>query len=166
MTPAADEVARAKAIAMRLLRVTDRSRAALLERLIDRDISPASAEVAVDALEHANLVNDSRLAEETIARELGRGPTGRARLEAKLRSMRVPDDIARRALEAAFADRDPVPDAEACARAKLRAMPPRLDPPARARRLAGALARRGFDPSTVATVVSRLVAEADSEAVD
>ncbi|MEM1186408.1 MAG: RecX family transcriptional regulator [Planctomycetota bacterium] len=160
MTSPAEEARHAKAIALRLLRVTDRSRAALIDRLVERDVAPATAEIVVEALERGRLVDDLRLARETVDRELSRGPTGRGRLEIKLASIGVPDDIAGGVLDEAFDGRDPDPDAEAFARTKLRAFPPRLDPGARARRLAAALARRGFDEDTAARVVLRLVPDA------
>ena len=156
----APDLEHAKAIALRLLRATDRSRSGLVERLVERDVAPAVAESAVHALERAGLVDDARLASELVARELSRGPTGRARLESKLRAVGVPDTIAAAALDEAYADRDPLPDAQAFARARLRAMPPRLDAAARARRLAAALSRRGFDPDTAERVVAEFVLDA------
>jgi len=155
---------RARKIAVRLLETADRSRAALLERLIERDIAPACAEAVVSELERARLVDDERLAEETVSRTLARGPAARAGLSARLASLGVPAEIAERALDDAFDGRDPVPDAEALARQRVRTMPPTLAPEARARRLAAALARRGFDEDTVGTVVRRIVPEATDSA--
>ena len=144
----------AKDVAKRLLRTTDRSRAALIQRLIERDVAPDIAEAAVDDLERVGLVDDARLAEQLIASALARGPVGRDRLAAKLEGT-----IAAAALDAAFADRDPAADADAAARVHLRTLPPRLDTAARARRLAAALARRGFDADTVDTAVRTVLPE-------
>ncbi len=151
------EDASAQAVALRLLRVTDRSRAALTERLIERDIAPEVAARVVARLEASGLVDDARLAEETVSRTLARGPAGRARLAAQLAGMGVPEAVAEAALDRHFDERDALADAEALARTKLRALPPRLDDAARARRLGAALVRRGFDEETASEAVRRVL---------
>lgn len=164
----------ARRAAVNLLRVRDRSSDELRRRLIARNTPESIAARVVAEFERARLVNDSRLAEHTIARELEQGPVGRRRLEDRLARRMIDEDLAARAIDAATCGRRGADDALLVARqllnqltAKHAGKPASKRPVAPAdpcktkspacvtldakdyRRIAAALARRGFDDDEI-----------------
>ncbi|MCC6970701.1 MAG: RecX family transcriptional regulator [Phycisphaerales bacterium] len=166
----------ARRAAVNLLRVRDRSSDELRERLIARGASGALASRVVEEFERARLVSDARLAEHTIARELETGPVGRLRLQDRLARRMIDDTLAARAIDSALRGRRGADDAIAAARQILekltgksgtRSKPPgrqmrsrtqletRLDPKLW-RRIAAALARRGFSDDEIERAMDAL----------
>ncbi len=155
----------ARRAAVNLLRVRDRSSDELRQRLIARHAPEPIADRIVAEFERARLVNDSRLAEHTIARELEQGPVGRRRLEDRLARRMIDEDLAARAIDAAISNRRGADDALLVARqlrkqhtAKPAAKSKSATKQSQARapldtklwrRIAAALARRGFDDDDV-----------------
>jgi regulatory protein len=153
----------AQQAAGRLLAVRDRSKGELLSRLARRGVKTADAESLVADLARRGGVDDERFAS-ALARSVVRArPAGAALIRARLRAKRVDRDTAERAAREALAGRDPLADATALATKKARAMPPSLDARARARRLTGLLARRGFDADTVERAVRRVLGGAHED---
>ena len=90
-----------------------------------------------------------------MAREIcARGPASPRLIMQKLRQRRIDADLARRVAEETLADTDPVEEAIALAEKRMRSM--RSVPRATAaRRIAAALARRGFDMDTIRAAIQR-----------
>lgn len=162
----------ARRAAVNLLRVRDRSSDELRERLIARGAGAALASRVVAEFERARLVSDARLAEHTIARELEGGPVGRLRLEDRLARRMIDNTLAARAIDAAMRGRRGADDALLVARQllkQLRAKPSAGSKTAKGksrarvtldaklwRRIAAALARRGFDEDEVERAMDAL----------
>ena len=147
----------ARVAAARLLDVRPRSVGELRQRLRQKRIKQATADRLVNELESQGKLDDESFAK-VYAASAANKPVGARLIEARLRQKQVAPELARRASRAALAGRDPIEDATALARKKLRTLPAKLDAPARARRLFGALARRGFDPETCRRAVRAVVA--------
>lgn len=140
--------------AARILARRPRSAADLASRLRRRGCSASAINHAVALLSERNLLNDARLARALITAEMERRPVGRARLAAHLARAGIPRAVAEPALREALAGDDPTARALEAARRRLarsaRARPGTrdADPDGVLRRLAGYLARLGFDAGT------------------
>lgn len=161
-----DPVERARAICLRLLTGTPRTRRELADALRARGV-PAEASAAVlDRFEEVGLIDDAAFAEAWVeSRHRGRGLAGRA-LARELRSKGVDDAHVAEALGQLDADQEEE-TARAVAERKLRAT--RGQPwERRLRRTVGVLARKGYAESLALRVVRQaLEAEgADPEAVE
>lgn len=182
----------ARRAAINLLRVRDRSSDELRQRLLARNTPGPIAARIVAEFERARLVNDSRLAEHTIARELEQGPVGRRRLEDRLARRMIDEDLAARAIDAATRGRRGADDALLVARQLLKQLaakptskdaaklPASTDNSAKNksrtrgaldakafRRIAAALARRGFDDDDIQHAIDALgPPESDADSGD
>ncbi len=155
-SPAADPIAVAREIALRQLTVRARSRAELERALARKQVPTEVAAAVLDRLAEVGLVDDEVFARDWLAAGDRRQRSRRALL-AELAEKGVDRDVA----EAAAAELDGEHDyqvARAYAERKAAGLL-RLDPSARYRRLAGALARRGFATSVVAQVTREVLAE-------
>jgi len=126
-------------VALRALRVRDRSVAELERRLTERGFSPEERADALAALERAGLVDDARFAA-ARARALAERGAGDALIRHALREAGVPADLAEEAL------RDLEPEAERARRVAAR----RGSGPRTARYLRG----KGFSEEAAAAVVA------------
>jgi SOS response regulatory protein OraA/RecX len=117
--------------AARSLRVADRSRAELEERLARRGVGEAERAEALERLERLGWLDDARPAAARAAQLAGRG-YGDAYIRADLARRRLP-------LDGAFDELEPEPERAA----------------RHASRGAAWLARRGFDPDVVDTIASQ-----------
>jgi regulatory protein len=159
-----DDIAREAAV--RLLAMRERSKGELLLRLTRRGVKPDKAERLVSDLARSGAVDDTRFAG-LVARSIVRDkPAGARLIRAKLREKRVDPETASAAAAEALAGRDPLSDALALARSRLKSLGPRLDNQTRARRLLGLLARRGFDSQTAMSAVRTLVRFDSVDAAD
>lgn len=146
---------RAHEAALRALASRPLSRAQLLERLERRGFGERVRLEVVDALERAGLVDDAALAERLIDEKTRRTPAGRLLLERELEKRGVSPHDASEALRGSLGDAvDERERALELARERLASMPAGLDDAARARRLFGLLARRGFDETTAEEAVA------------
>jgi regulatory protein len=166
-SPAADPIAVAREIALRQLTVRARSRAELERALARKQVPPEVVGVVLDRLTEVGLVDDEVFARDWLAAGDRRQRSRRALL-AELAEKGVDRDVA----EAAAAGLDSEHDyqvARAYAERKAAGLL-RVDPQARYRRLAGALARRGLPAPVVAQVTREVLAElgeaAETEAAD
>lgn len=150
-----DPVEAAHAAALRLLTVRAHSRAEVEQRLQRRGFAPEPVAEALDRLERAGLLDDAAFAAELAASRTRRGYAANM-VQRDLRTRGVDRDVA----GAAAAQASP-PDAEAERCHALAAdwveRHSGLEPPVAARRLAGFLGRRGYQPSLVAEAVRRAV---------
>jgi SOS response regulatory protein OraA/RecX len=140
--------------AARILARHPRSAADLASRLRRRGCSASAINHAVALLSERNLLNDARLARALISAEMERRAVGRARLAAHLARAGIPRAVAEPALREALAGDDPTARALEAARrrmarsARVRPGTRDTDPDGVLRRLAGYLARLGFDAGT------------------
>lgn len=150
-----DDIAREAAA--RLLAARERSKGELFLRLTRRGVKSDKAEALISDLARGGAVDDKRFAG-LVARSIVRDkPAGARLIRAKLREKRVDRETASAAAAEALAGRDPVSDALALARTRLKTLGSGLDHRTKARRLLGLLARRGFDSETAMSAVRSLI---------
>ncbi|PWI15070.1 recombination regulator RecX [Streptomyces sp. Act143] len=159
--PSADPVERARAICLRLLTGTPRTRKQLADALSKKGIPDEAAEEVLSRFEEVGLINDSAFADAWVeSRHHGRGLARRA-LAQELRTKGVDSTL----IEAAVSQLDSEQE-EATARElvdrKLRATRG-LDRDKRLRRLAGMLARKGYPEGMALRVVRQALEEEGQE---
>lgn len=151
--PETDE-SRAHETALRAITKRPLSRAQVAERLARRGFEESVCERVLERLERAGLLDDRALAERLIEEKTRRAPAGRLLLERELEKRGVRPEDASSAIGEAIGDAvDEHDRAMTLARERLASMPAGLDDAARARRLFGLLARRGFDETTAEEAV-------------
>jgi regulatory protein len=150
--PAEDPESVARKILLDQLTGQARSRKELADRLAKRHVPTEIATRLLDRFEEVGLVDDEAFARLwTTSRQSSKGLARRA-LAQELRRKGIADKVAREALD----ELDPAEEeavARALVRRRLRTMGS-LDDTAKARRLLGMLARKGY-PSGLATAVVR-----------
>jgi regulatory protein len=156
-----DPVEQARAICLRLLTGTPRTRKQLADALRKREIPDEVAEEVLTRFEEVGLINDGAYADAWVeSRHHGRGLARRA-LARELRTKGVDSVV----IEEAVAQLDPEQE-EATARElvarKLRTTRG-LDRDKRVRRLAGMLARKGYSEGLALRVVRAALAEEGEE---
>ncbi|MEL4357457.1 MULTISPECIES: regulatory protein RecX [unclassified Luteococcus] len=150
----------AREIALRRLTMRDHSRQELDEALAAKDVSDDVRAELLDRFEEVGLVNDQNFAEQwTRARRSSR-KLSKAAVRRELQRKGVEREVIEEALEPIDHDSE-VALATELARKKLRSVQG-LDRQVAYRRIAGALARKGYGPGVVAQVV-RDVLDADPE---
>ncbi|WP_055590563.1 recombination regulator RecX [Peterkaempfera griseoplana] len=152
-----DPAAQARAICLRLLTGSPRTRRQLADALRKRGIPEETADEVLSRFEDVGLIDDAAFADAWVeSRHTGRGLSRRA-LARELRSRGVSGSV----VEDAVGRLDPEQEAET-ARAlvdrKLRSTRG-LDRQVRIRRLAGMLARRGYPEGLALRVVRQALAE-------
>ncbi|OKK13300.1 recombination regulator RecX [Streptomyces sp. CB02400] len=158
--PPADPVERARAICLRLLTGTPRTRKQLADALRKREIPDEVAEEVLSRFEEVGLINDSAFADAWVeSRHHGRGLARRA-LARELRTKGVDPTLIDAAVSQLDSEQEEETARELVAR-KLRATRG-LDRDKRLRRLAGMLARKGY-PEGLALRVVRQALEEEGE---
>ncbi len=140
------------------------SRARLAAKLAAAGFDDATCAAVLDRLASAGLLDDEAYARALIDEFAAAGDAA-PRLRQKLLQRGVDETLADRLLRSHSDPRDNLAQARAFAASRLRGMA-RLDAVARARRLAGALARRGYDADIVETIVAELVGSAMDPSAD
>jgi regulatory protein len=155
-------VTKARKDALRLLGRRGYSCGQLVDRLKRKGHAESIAREVVDDLRADDWLDDEEYAR-AVAREIrARGPASTRLIIQKLRQRRIDGDLARRVAEEALADTDPVEEAIALAEKRLRTMG-NVPATTATRRIASALARRGFDMDTIRTALDRVkIADADT----
>ncbi|NYE69338.1 regulatory protein RecX [Microlunatus parietis] len=148
--PDADPEATARSIVLRKLTGQARTRQELADALADRDVPDDAAGAVLDRMEEVGLVDDRGFARDWVESRQSRRQLSRSAIRRELTAKGVDRDHIDEAL-AEVDDSDELGAARALAEKKVRSMS-KLEPQVRYRRLAGALARRGF-PSHVTTQV-------------
>lgn len=153
----ADPETVAREIVLRKLTAQQRSRSELAKVLKERDVPDDAADVVLDRMEDVGLVDDAAFAESWVqSRQSRRGLSRRA-----LRQELVRKGVARDDIDDALSTVSPEDElaaATALAEKKLRTMGG-LEREVMYRRLAGALARRGFSPGLTSQVLASLLGE-------
>jgi regulatory protein len=157
---ALDEVGRATQAALRFVSYRARSVREVRDRLRQRGFAPKAIEAAVEKLEGWRYLDDEDFSRLWVEHRERLRPRGRRLLELELRAKGVDRETVRETLDAA--DLDESAAALELARAKLRAYAGEERPVVR-RRLAGFLARRGYDAATVRSVLDRALGEDPSD---
>ncbi|MEE1940861.1 recombination regulator RecX [Streptomyces sp. TRM 70361] len=158
--PAGDPEERARAICLRLLTGTPRTRGQLAEALRKREIPEDVAESVLSRFEDVGLIDDAAFAEAWVeSRHHGRGLARRA-LARELRHKGVDPGLVDEAVGRLDPEREEE-TARALVARKLRATRG-LDRDRRLRRLAGMLARKGYSEGLALRVV-REALEAEGE---
>ncbi|MFF9818092.1 recombination regulator RecX [Streptomyces sp. NPDC014006] len=161
--PPGDPVERARAICLRLLTGTPRTRKQLADALRKRDIPDEAAEEVLSRFEEVGLINDSAFADAWVeSRHHGRGLARRA-LARELRTKGVDSALIDEAVAQLDSEQEEATARDLVAR-KLRATRG-LDRDKRLRRLAGMLARKGY-PEGMALRVVRQALEEEGEETD
>jgi len=159
--PPADPVERARAICLRLLTGTPRTRKQLADALRKREIPDDAAEEVLSRFEEVGLINDSAFAEAWVeSRHHGRGLARRA-LAQELRTKGVDSTLIDVAMSQLDSEQEETTARELVAR-KLRATRG-LDRDKRLRRLAGMLARKGYPEGMALRVVRQALEEEGEE---
>lgn len=135
-----------------------RSRAELVEAMAKKAVPEAVIAEVLDRFEDVGLVDDAQFAALWVEGQQRRMKSGRV-LRQELRRKGVSDDVITEALEETADDAD-YTAALAFAQKRARSMTG-LTPEVRYRRLAGALARRGFAPGLCHRVVHEVTAEGE-----
>ncbi|MEF9906763.1 recombination regulator RecX [Streptomyces sp. P9-A2] len=155
-----DPVERARAICLRLLTGTPRTRKQLADALRKREIPDEAAEEVLSRFEEVGLINDGAFADAWVeSRHHGRGLARRA-LARELRTKGVDSTLIDAAVSQLDSEQEENTARELVAR-KLRSTRG-LDRDKRIRRLAGMLARRGY-PEGLALRVVRQALEQEGE---
>jgi regulatory protein len=158
--PPADPVEQARAICLRLLTGTPRTRKQLADALRKREIPEEAAEEVLSRFEEVGLINDSAFADAWVeSRHHGRGLARRA-LAQELRTKGVDSTLIDAAVAQLDTEQEEATARELVAR-KLRSTRG-LDRDKRLRRLAGMLARKGY-PEGMALRVVRQALEEEGE---
>ncbi|MCX5061812.1 recombination regulator RecX [Streptomyces sp. NBC_00452] len=155
-----DPVERARAICLRLLTGTPRTRKQLADALRKREIPDDAADEVLSRFEEVGLINDSAFADAWVeSRHHGRGLARRA-LAQELRTKGVDSTLIDEAVSQLDSEQEETTARELVAR-KLRSTRG-LDRDKRLRRLAGMLARKGY-PEGMALRVVRQALEEEGE---
>jgi regulatory protein len=145
----------AHAAALRLLTVRARSRAELEQRLTQRGFEPGAVARALQRLEAAGLVDDAAFAAALAESRAARGMDAAA-VTLELRERGVAPALAARAAGEAMPAEDQAERCRRVAEARL-AQLGGLSPATQFRRLSTYLARRGYAPEVIHSVVSDLL---------
>ena len=152
-----DPVERARAICLRLLTGTPRTRKQLADALRKREIPDEAAEEVLSRFEEVGLINDSAFADAWVeSRHHGRGLARRA-LAQELRTKGVDSTLIDAAVSQLDSEQEEATARELVAR-KLRSTRG-LDREKRLRRLAGMLARKGYSEGMALRVVRQALEE-------
>ncbi|MFF3943092.1 recombination regulator RecX [Streptomyces phaeofaciens] len=155
--PSGDPAERARAICLRLLTGTPRTRKQLADALRKREIPDEVAEEVLSRFEEVGLINDSAFADAWVeSRHHGRGLARRA-LAQELRTKGVDAALIEEAVAQLDSEREEETARELVAR-KLRSTRG-LDRDKRLRRLAGMLARKGYSEGMALRLVRQALEE-------
>ena len=151
----------AKEAALRILERGPRTEREVIDRLLARGFEQDAVERAVERLRRVSLLDDRAFVRSFLRTEIPRRPQGRRLLVLKLRRRGIPaalleelDRLLAEEVDLAERSLDTEEGRARAALAELERRHVRRDAADRARRVQGALVRRGFDWSTVRDLVS------------
>lgn len=153
----ADPETLARTIVLRKLTGQARTRDELSRALAERDVPDEAAEAVLDRMEDVGLVDDQAFARDWVESRQSRRQLSKSALRREL----ITKGVDRDHIDAALADVDDEDELEAArslALKKVRGMS-QLEPQVRYRRLAGALARRGFSSGTTARILDEVLSD-------
>jgi regulatory protein len=139
------DAAGARRAGIKMLKTRLISRAALVMRLTRQGYERPAAEQAAEQLAGAGLLDDRRLAESLVRKQVQAKAAGKTVLVAKLRQRGIDGATAKEAVSEGLKGRDMLADAVDLARRRARGSKPGMDAQTLERKVFGYLARRGFD---------------------
>lgn len=151
----ADPDAVARAIVLRQLTGSAKSRKQLADKLDDRDVPPEAAQRVLDRFEELQLIDDAAFADSWVRGRARTRGLSRSALKRELRTKGVADELASEALEQ-LSDADELDMARELVKKKVRSMPPGLDRDKGVRRLVSMLGRKGYGPGVAFRVVNEV----------
>jgi regulatory protein len=158
----AQQLAQARSAAMRTLGRRGLSRVELSDHLVRRGFDAAVARGTVERLAAEGYLDDRAYAEDLCRGILRRQPAAPDRVVQRLIGRGIERELAVEVVEAAMGGVELLETAVAWAERHLAARGP-LDPTRSARRVAGLLARRGFDEDLIGLVLERLDLAEDAD---
>lgn len=147
-----------QAYALRLLEIKPRSVHEIRDKLVKKGIDKAEVERVCSELEAIGLLNDGKYARDWIENRQHFRPMGVVRLRQELFAKGIDREIVDQAIAEYKSNSDEFPAALDLARRKLK-LYRKLDADAAKCRLAGFLARRGYEVSIVSKVLKELLKE-------
>lgn len=152
--------------ALRSLARRGTSAARLVQALRRRGAPAPIAQRAASEMAELGALDELAFAQSVVAGALRARPAGAMLLRQKLRQRGVSDEIAHRVIHDALEGRDLAAEALDLAKSRARRMPASLDHQAKARRLLGLLARRGFDAGASWAAVRAALGTHDNDGGD
>lgn len=164
----ADPAAVARAIVLRQLTVSPKSRLQLSRKLAERNVPEDVAEAVLDRFEEVRLIDDAEFADMWVRSRSQTRKLARGALRRELADKGIAPDTAALALEQ-VSDEDEENAARELVRRKLRGFSGSEDRAERdkiTRRLASMLARKGYQPSQAFRIVSEVLEAAAADTGD
>jgi regulatory protein len=149
--PDADPVAVARTLCLRWLTDRAHTRSELAEKLARKGVPDDAAEQVLERFVDVGLICDEAVARDWVDSQRRGRSLGRRALADGLRRKGIDAKLVQQSV-AVMSDDDEREAARALVRGKLKSVQ-RLEPAAQQRRLAGLLARKGYPPSVVFSVV-------------
>ena len=159
-TPEADPFSVARAIALRQLTSSAKSRKQLADKLAERDVPDEVAEAVLDRFEEVQLIDDEEFARMWVRNRSQTRSLARSAIRRELAGKGIDPELAEDALEQISSD-DELEAARDLVGRKLRRASVPEDPKERdklVRRLVSMLARKGYSPSLGFSVVNDALA--------
>ena len=157
----AEQVAKAKEKALRLLDFRPRSRAEISRSLARAGFAEDVVEETLERLEDLSLIDDEQFARTWVAHRLAGKGMGKARIKWELRQKGVPNEAIEEALSAVDGETERRSALEAARRRWVRDTS--ADDRTKRRRLAAFLRRQGYDWSIISAVLNELGMEVEPE---
>jgi regulatory protein len=152
------DINKAKNYALRLLEMRGRSVKDIRDKLKVKGVSPGDIDLVIDDLLSLGLLDDEKFARDWIENRQHFRPTGVVRLRQELFVKGIDREIVDQAIREYKNNSDEFPAALDLGRRKMK-LYRKLDPDTAKRRLAGFLARRGYEASIVSKVLKELLKE-------
>lgn len=159
LDPDANPASVARAIILRQLTNSPKSRHQLAQKLAERHVPEEVAETVLDRFEEVKLIDDAEFAQLWVRSRAQNRSLARGALKRELAEKGIAPELAEEAL-AQVSDEDERDSAEQLVRRKLRGSMNLADTAERdkyTRRWVAMLARKGYNPSTAFAVVGRLI---------
>lgn len=163
-TPEADPYSVARAIVLRQLTSSAKSRKQLADKLAERDVPEEVAEAVLDRFEEVQLIDDAEFARMWVRSRSQTRSLARSAIRRELSEKGIDPELAEDALEQISSD-DEVEAARALVERKLSRAAVPQDPKERdkqVRRLVSMLARKGYSPGLGFSVVNDILAAQES----
>lgn len=154
---AAIDLAACRKRALRLVNTRDRSTGELRERLRRAGHKSGSIDHVLSLLAEAGLIDDDALAQRLASSIADRGGSGRRLIELKLAQKGLARPLASKAATEAASERDALEDASRLIERRVHRSAANLDQQTLSRRLAGFLARRGFEPDVIRQAIENVL---------
>jgi Uncharacterized protein conserved in bacteria len=151
----ADPDAVARAIVLRQLTGSAKSRKQLADKLDDRDVPPEVAQRVLDRFAELQLIDDAAFADSWVRGRARTRGLSRSALKRELRTKGIADELAAEALEQ-LSDADELGMARELVEKKVRSMPAGLERDKGVRRLVSMLGRKGYGPGVAFRVVNEV----------